>query len=176
MRKVIFFGAISMDGFLADKDYSLDWLFKYDSKLVTEKCYDPFIKNVGTTIMGRQTYNDLIKEVGKVPYDDMDNYILSHHALPVEYQQNNVIQTSGPVTDLVRKLKVSEGKDIWIVGGGKLVTELISTKLIDTLEIQIAPVILGDGQRLFESVDAPSQFKLQSAEQYGQFTDLVFQL
>ncbi|MFD1417910.1 dihydrofolate reductase family protein [Companilactobacillus keshanensis] len=169
MRKIKFYGAMSLDGYLADQNNSLDWLFKYEDTDIMEKSYQPFIKDIDTTIMGRQTYDDLMNITDKFPYPDTTNYVLTHRKINSE----NVISKSIPVEKLIRELKQETGRDIWIIGGGKVISNLIKHHLIDSLQLQITPDILGNGIRLFQHMDNTSEFKLTASQQYDQFIDLT---
>ena len=60
MRKVCFYGAISLDGYLADEQDSLQWLF--DTPTGEKTTYEEFDAQVDTTIMGRVTYEEVKKE------------------------------------------------------------------------------------------------------------------
>ncbi|WP_125589812.1 dihydrofolate reductase family protein [Companilactobacillus jidongensis] len=172
MRKVIFYGAISLDGYLADKDYSLDWLFKYNDQKIMEESYQPFFKQVDTIIMGRQTYDDLMQMSEEFPYPNTEVFVLSHREINSEY----VKQTDKTIAELVKELKETTGKDIWIVGGGQLVSSLIEQNLIDTLQIQITPDLLGSGVKLFQHMNHTSNFKTIFAKQYGELIDVKYQL
>ncbi|WP_125715344.1 dihydrofolate reductase family protein [Companilactobacillus kedongensis] len=172
MRKVKFYGATSLDGYLADQNNSLDWLFKYEDTSIMEKSYQPFIKNIDTTIMGRQTYDDLMDMTDEFPYPDTTNYVLTHRKI----KSKDVISKNIPVEKLIGQLKQEPGKDIWIIGGGKIVSSLIEHHLIDSLQLQITPDILGNGIRLFQPMNSNSDFKLTSSQQFDQFIDLTYEL
>ncbi|WP_125764827.1 dihydrofolate reductase family protein [Companilactobacillus hulinensis] len=172
MRKVVFYGAISLDGYLADKNYSLDWLFKYNDEKIMKESYEPFFEQVDTTIMGRRTYDDLMSMSTEFPYPDTNNFVLSHREINSRY----IKQTNEPVEELVQHLKKQNGKDIWIIGGGKLVSSLLDLNLIDTLQIQITPDILGSGVKLFEHMNEAHQFKTIFTKQYGDLVDIKYQL
>lgn len=172
MRKVKFYGAISLDGYLADENNSLEWLFKYDDSDIMDKSYQPFIKDIDTTIMGRQTYDDLMSMTDEFPYKDTTNYVLTHNKI----NSDKVISKNMPIEKLITNLKEKPGNDIWIIGGGKIVSTLIDHRLIDSLQIQITPDILGKGIKLFTSISHSSEFNLIDSQRFGQFIDLTYQL
>lgn len=66
MRKVVFYGAISLDGFLSDEKDDLQWLF--DTDLAGQSTYEMFEKQVDTVVMGRITYQEAKKINGKAPF------------------------------------------------------------------------------------------------------------
>ncbi|WP_125568169.1 dihydrofolate reductase family protein [Companilactobacillus insicii] len=172
MRKVVFYGATSLDGYLADQNYSLDWLFKYDDEKIMRESYQPFFEHVDTIIMGRQTYDDLMSMSDEFPYPNNEVFVLSHRKINSKY----VKQTDKPINELVDELKKQKGKDIWIVGGGKLVSSLLDNNLIDTLQIQITPDLLGSGVKLFNNINNTSNFETIFAKQYGDLVDIKYQL
>lgn len=59
MRKIVFYGAISLDGFLADEQDNLQWLF--DTDLAGVSTYEAFEENIDTVVMGRVTYEETTK-------------------------------------------------------------------------------------------------------------------
>ena len=73
-----------------------------------------------------------------------------------------------------KNFKKNEGKDIWIVGGGGLFSELIEADLIDEYWIQIAPVLLGKGKRLFEEGNYRQRLKFVETTHMGELTELHF--
>ncbi len=59
MRKIIFYGAVSLDGYLATKTDDLQWLF--DTPTGEQTTYEAFYETIDTTIMGRKTYQEAKK-------------------------------------------------------------------------------------------------------------------
>ncbi|WP_025024744.1 dihydrofolate reductase family protein [Companilactobacillus nodensis] len=172
MRNVIFYGAVSLDGYLADDNYSLDWLFKYNDEKIMKESYQPFFEQVDTVIMGRKTYDDLMRMSDEFPYPNTEVFVLSHRKIDSKY----VKQTDKPVDELVKELKEKSGKNIWIVGGGQIVSSLIEHNLIDTIQIQITPDLLGSGVKLFQHMNHASRFQTIFAKQYGELIDIKYQL
>ncbi|MBC1473264.1 dihydrofolate reductase [Listeria grandensis] len=170
MRKVVFYGAISLDGYLADQNNSLTWLFETDTG--GETTYENFIKSVDSVIMGRVTYQEVLKLLKAEPlYPDQEVFVFTR-------DQNTAfkdVQTihENPVT-FINKLKASAGKSIWIVGGGNLLKPLVEANLIDEWWIQITPVLLGKGKRLFEEGDYLDRLELVGTTSFGQFVELHY--
>lgn len=76
---------------------------------------------------------------------------------------------------IIKDLKVATGKWIWIVGGGGLVTSLMASELIDDYWIQLAPVFLGAGKRLFPEGDYEQRVTFVEATQMGEMVELHYQ-
>ncbi len=143
-RKTVLFSAMSLDGFIAKEDGNIDWLFNIPNLDKTDHGYNDFIKTIDTTIMGRKTYDQILKDVGCDTdiYPGKSNYVFSHNKMEstksVEFITRNIV-------DFVREIKMLPGKDIWIVGGGEINSILFENNLIDRLQVQIFPVLLNKG-------------------------------
>lgn len=166
---VSFYGCISLDGYLADVNHSLDWLYRTGE--LEETSYEQFYASIDVTIMGKRTFDEIAKmDQPQLVYAQTENYVLTHaKELPVEGFQ----PIEGDIVTLVRSFP--KEKNIWIVGGNQLVAPLLEHNLFDQLMIQIAPVLLGDGIPLFTKRTNQKQFKLIEAKQYGPFAELVYQ-
>ncbi len=142
MRKIVLFIATSIDGFIAGKDGNTDWLFTEG-----DFGYNEFYNSIDTTIMGYNTYY-FIKHFPQFPYPDKKNYVFSRRMR--EPDGNPVEFVLGNVPDFTRKLKKKPGKNIWLVGGGKINSLLLNAGLIDRMIISIHPIALGQGIKLFK--------------------------
>ena len=76
---------------------------------------------------------------------------------------------------LIRNLKSSEGRDIWICGGAEIVCQLMRDDLIDRFYISVIPVILGDGIRLFEKTEKRLELKLLEIRSWNGITELRYE-
>lgn len=168
MRRVQFYGAISLDGYLATTDHDLQWLMKTEGG--EDANSDRFFKQIDTTIMGRKTYDVSKSLMGdELFFPDKDNYVLSRTR---RGHEEDVTYYDGSPVELVHNLQKQAGGNIWIVGGGQLVTDLVAADLIDEWWIQIAPVLLGDGIRLFKKGDYATRLKLLDVNRYDQLAEL----
>lgn len=169
MRKICFYGAISLDGYLANEHDSLQWLF--DTPTGEETTYEAFEQQIDTTIMGRITYEEVKKMTENAPvYPDKTNYIYSRTLS----QLKDAIVIPEDIVSFVKELKTKEGKMIWIVGGGRLVTELMEHELIDEWFIQLAPVFLGKGKRLFQEQSTPQRLTLVETKTMGELVEVHY--
>ncbi|NIP57544.1 MAG: dihydrofolate reductase, partial [Gemmatimonadetes bacterium] len=66
----------------------------------------------------------------------------------------------------VERLRASEGKDIWLFGGGRLFRSLVDAGLVDTVEVAIVPVLLGDGVPLLPAGPGPVRLELSAEETF----------
>jgi dihydrofolate reductase len=165
---VYFYGCITMDGYLADKNYNLDWL--YQSGTSEETDYERFYKSMDITIMGKRTYQEIenIENIGNM-YGTTTNYVLTHaKSLSVE----EFIPINCDVVEFVKQ--IDKDKNIWIVGGNTVLAPLLDNNMVEHMIIQIAPVLLGDGIPLFTQKDALKRFHLEEVKKYGQFAELIY--
>lgn len=167
-RKISCFIAVSLDGFIATRDDSLDWLFKVEGE--GDAGYAEYIENVDTVVMGRRTYDWVMaQEDGKFPYTEQDCYVFTSSRTG---QDNFVTFTDEDVASFVDRMLQKPGKDIWVVGGSQLLHAFLQERLIDEFIISIAPTLIGSGIPLFQESGFEQEFTLKSVKQYGQFSQL----
>lgn len=168
MRKIAFYGAISLDGYLAESNDSLQWLFDTPTG---ETTYAAFDQQFDTMVMGRKTYEEAKKLSEGTPFYPEKEVIVFSRKLK-QLPEAKVV-SEDPV-DYLKQLQKQEGKMIWIVGGGNLLKPLIEADLIDEWWIQIAPVLLGKGKRLFEEGDYHQRLELVDTTQMEQLYELHY--
>lgn len=80
MRKVILYIAMSLDGYIADKDGGVEWLTGQDKEAENEDTYSEFIKGIDTVVMGRTTYDQVREELSPEiwPYEQLTSYVITH--------------------------------------------------------------------------------------------------
>lgn len=154
MRKLSLFIATSLDGYIAKDNDNLDFL-KLVEKEGEDYGYAEFTVNIDTIILGRKTYDWVLREIGTLHYDngDRDVYVFTRSPRP---DSGRTKFYSGSLTGLIQQLRSQNGKDIYCDGGAEIVNELIKSDLIDEYIISIVPVLLGSGVRLFKS-ERPEQ-------------------
>jgi dihydrofolate reductase len=167
---VYFYGCITLDGYLADKDHQLDWLYETDSG--EETSYESFYKNMDIMIMGKRTFSaiETIEDIDRI-HGTTKNYVFTH-------DKSLSVKGFMPVdADVVEFVKQIEGdQNVWIVGGNTVLAPLLEHDMVDTLIIQIAPVLLGAGVPLFTQKEMLKRFHLEGVKQYGQLAELTYSL
>ncbi len=173
MRKVILFIAMSLDGYIADRNGSVDWLHGQGSDGENIDVYSEFVKGIDTILMGWNTYHQVTTELSPTEwvYSDFTTYVVTHNEMDSSEQ---IRFTRESPACLVKKLKTEAGKDIWICGGANLIRQLMDEDLIDQYYISVIPTLLGAGIRLFEGVEKEIKLKLQRTQTYNGITDLVY--
>ena len=165
---VFFYGCVTLDGYLADKNHGLDWLHQTGS--AEDTGYDDFYQKMDITMMGRRTYDEIARlEDAANVYPTTENYVFTHAgSLP----RKGFVPVSGDVAEFVAGL--GSDKNIWVVGGNTILTPLLERDMVDHLIIQIAPVLLGEGVPLFTQKEGQMRFRLDEVKRYGQFAELIY--
>lgn len=163
MRKIKLYIATSLDGYIASPDEDLDWLTQYPNPDKLDYGYKEFYKTVDTVIMGGRTYHSILSMDVLWPYKDKETYIVTRHS---SNNQQNIQFITEHVIENITQLKEKEGKDIWLVGGGELVSMLLDHNLVDTMVITSIPTILGNGIPLFPNAPKSSNWEVISSQKY----------
>ena len=171
MPKVVLYIAMSLDGKIARSNDQLDWLFAVEGD--GDNGYAEFFKTVGAVIMGRKTYEEVLKlEEGAYPYKDIPNYILTRQP---DREAEHVTFTDEPIEELIHRLKGEVDQDVWLIGGGEVIKSAMEHDLIDRYEIAIAPVVLGEGIPLFPEGTKETKLRLTSQRASGQFVMVTYE-
>lgn len=154
MRRLSLFIAISLDGYIAKPNDDLGFLKLVETE-GQDYGYEEFVSTIDTIIMGRKTYDYVIREIGASHYDngERDVYVITRTERP------SVGKTkfyTGNLIELVQSLKRKNGKNIYCDGGAEIINQLLKYDLIDDFFISIIPILVGNGTRLFKD-DRPEQ-------------------
>jgi dihydrofolate reductase len=145
MRKVIYGGAISLDGFLAGPGEDLSWLrWSDDSAKIAAETF----RGVDTMLMGRKTFEAGQRLGGGPQMKGVKTYIFSRTLKSIPERPDYAL-TSEEVAGFVRRIKGEEGGNILVMGGGELGSALIEAGLVDEIGFSIHPVLLGGGPPAF---------------------------
>ena len=150
-----YYTAMTLDGFIAGADHSLEWLFKHEQDRAGPLNYADFIARVGALAMGSTTYEWILDHefAGKDPAEwkwpyDVPCWVFTHRELqvvtgaPIEF-------TSGDVRPVHGEMVAAAGdRNAWIVGGGDLAGQFADAGLLDEVIVYVAPVTLGVGAPL----------------------------
>lgn len=174
MRKTVLFIAMSLDGYIADRNGKVDWLNGQSMDVENEDTYSEFAKEIDTVIMGWKTYHQVVTELSPTEwiYSDFTSYVITHQKQESTADIHFVQETP---QDLICRLKEEPGKDIWICGGASIVQQLMQNSLIDKFYISIIPTILGDGIRLFDKADSELKLRLSETRNYNGIVETVYE-
>jgi len=149
--------AASLDGFIARKDGSVDWMETAD-EFAGGETMDPgsveaFLKTIDCYVMGSRTYETALNFEAKGlgwAYGGKPTFVLSHRTLT--RTRETVEFYSGDLSRLVNERLKPRFNGIWFVGGGALSGECLRLGLADELRYSIAPVLIGEGISFFEKL------------------------
>jgi dihydrofolate reductase len=169
-----YYTATTLDGFIADPDNSLEWLFTSEREDDGPLNYGEFIAEVGAMAMGSTTYEWILDHefAGKDPTEwkwpyEIPCWVFTHRQLPV-IPDARIEFTSADVAVVHEQMLVAAGdRNVWIVGGGDLAGQFADEGLLDEVIVSIAPVTLGDGAPLL-----PRRIELR-LEELGRNGDFV---
>ena len=159
-RKVVLGLGISLDGYIARPDGSVDFLF-----MPKDYSMGPFFKTIDTAVLGRKTHDDGLKMGGT--FGGGIKYFVFSRTLPPG-ERNGITFTDespGAVIAAIRKLP---GKHIWLMGGGELIRDFLKEDLVDELYLGVVPVLIGEGIPLFPSGFPQREFDLIENKSYSQ--------
>jgi dihydrofolate reductase len=161
MRKVVLGLGISLDGYIARPDGSVDFLF-----MPKDYSMAPFFATIDTAIMGRKTLDAGLKMGGgSIPSYGLKYYVLSR-SQPTGERHGAKFTRQTPAA-LLRELRKHPGKNIWLMGGGELARDFLKADLIDELYLGVIPVLIGDGIPLFPAGFPQREFSLLENKTYS---------
>ena len=164
MRKLLLFIATSLDGYIAKPNDDLSFL-RLVEKEGEDYGYAEFTANIDTIILGRKTYDYLLKEIGSSHYDngERDVFVITRTSRP---STGRTTFYTGNLVELVLRLKSGSGKNIYCDGGAEIINELLQYDLIDEFIISVIPILLGNGTKLFKDERPEQQLQLVSSKTF----------
>jgi len=178
MSTVVWHVTMSLDGFIAGPDDGMDWVFDYFSEETNDTARE-VIETTGAIIMGRHTYEvedryrpGIYGGAWTGPY-----FVLTHQppaSIPEWMTGTFITEDIEPA--VARATEAAAGKSVGILGAN-VARQCLEHGLLDEIVIHLAPVLLGDGVRLF-AFPGGRRVRLEPTrvEQTGQLTDLRFRL
>ncbi|QKJ25570.1 dihydrofolate reductase [Aquiluna borgnonia] len=166
MFKTIFYGVISLDGYLAAEGGEMGWAEKYLSE-DEDFGWMELISSSGSVLMGRKTFEF---ELQTTPELDriLPTYVLTEQPLKFDgLRIPNLHFISGDLREVVATIKAKHPGHLFVGGGAMLVDTLLVMGLIDELRLFIAPDILSSGIRLFKGSTVREQFNLIQSKSYA---------
>ena len=159
MRKIRYAVAMSLDGYIAGPNGEADWIVR-DPEVNFGELWAQF----DTLLMGRRTYDAAIARVGKGAIQGMKTVVVSRTLRPSDHP--NVTIISELKRDQMQALRDQSGKDIWLFGGGDLFRVLLEMRQVDTVEVSVMPVLLGNGVALLPPPAQQAKLKLSGQKIY----------
>jgi dihydrofolate reductase len=163
--------AASLDGFIARKDGSVDWLETSDEfaggETMEPGFVEEFLKTIDCYVMGSRTYETALRFEAKGfgwSYGDKPTFVLTRRQLP--RTRSTVEFHSGDLAEFVNHRLRATFKSIWFVGGSAVSADCVRLGLADELRYSILPVLIGDGIPFFEKLDKDVPLHLAEIKAY----------
>ncbi len=184
MAEIKLFIATTIDGFIAREDGSLDWLPGSDpnapeaegaSELSeNDGGYGEFISTIDIVVLGRKTYEEVLGFGVDWPYGNCKSYVAtSDKNYKTSTHNTFTLNKIDPVT--IDELKTESKLNVWVVGGGQLITEFLNHDAIDEMTISVFSTILGTGIRLFPNNPKETSFTLVKTKHFDTgFVNLTY--
>ena len=152
--KACVFIAVSLDGFIARPNGSIDWLDQANTLIPEgeDLGFRDFMDKTDAMIMGRLTYEKALS-FSEWPYADKMVFVMSHKGIKIpEALSESVISSSEAPADLLNWLALRGVRQVY-VDGGLTIQSFLREGLISEMTITTIPVLLGSGKPLFGSLD-----------------------
>jgi dihydrofolate reductase len=137
MRKIRYSAAMSLDGYIAGPKGEFDWI-----PMDPDIDFGALFSRFDAVLLGRKTFEAARKQGGG-PSRGMEAFVFSRTLKPQDCPGATLVAEGA--RDLLAALKAKTGKDIWLMGGGSLVSSLLEIGMVDTVEVAVIPVFLGRG-------------------------------
>lgn len=182
MGRIVFDTATSFNGWIADEDNSLAWLFAVEGGEHPDDGLFP--TSVSVMVEGSTTYEWVLAESDILAHPekwrefhgDRPTFVFTTRELPVP-EGADIRFVSGPVADVLAEIRAAAGDgDIWVVGGGDLAGQFLDAGALDEIALSVAPVALTAGAPLFPRRVGSDRLRLVSASAVGQFARLVYRV
>ena len=181
MARTRYYAAATLDGYIADESDGIDWLQTYDegfegSEEPVGEGMKSFMDEIGSLLMGSATYEFILRYGSNWPYEDRPTWVLTSRELEsmeganLRFHDGDVSEVHGDA------LEAAGDRDLWVVGGGSVASQLEQAGMLDELQVTVVPVVLGSGKPLF--AHPPSKpMKLLSTRSFSNgMTELTYAL
>ena len=163
-RKIIVHIATSADGYIARRDGNIDWL---TNRPAPKGFYGlpAFERSVDAKILGRQTF-DLSVALGAKFSGDKKHYVFSRR--PARNPAPAGVQfVTEPIGVFVERLRKEPGKNIWMMGGGELISSFLDEHAIDEFIVSVVPTFIGEGIPLIRPLRRDVPLRLLSVRDFS---------
>ncbi len=182
MGSIIYDTATTLNGYLADENHSLDWLFAVEGG--QEPTPEQYPADARVLVYGSHTYEWVLREENLLAepakwqalWEDKPTFIFTSRDLPIP-EGADVRLIRGSVAEALSAIRAAAGDgDIWVMGGGDLAGQFLDAGALDTIALSVAPAALPGGAPLLPRRLGPDRLSLVSAGAQGQFARLIYRV
>jgi dihydrofolate reductase len=159
-RRVRYGVAMSLDGFIAGPNGEADWIIM-DPEIDFQAIY---WSQFDTIVMGRRTFEVVKRAGGGGSTPDMQVFVFSRTLRQEDHPGVTIVEDPAR---LIAELRSKPGKDIWLWGGGSIFRSFAELGLVDTVEVGVIPVLLGEGVPLLAAPAKRVTLKLTGHKLYA---------
>jgi dihydrofolate reductase len=151
MSAVVYYAAMSLDGYIAERDDTIEWLMGFPgvepgpAVTTVEGGYDEFYEDIGALVMGSVTYEWVLEHIESWPYPGKPSWVMTSRELPTVDGQDIRFGT-----DFQAMIESAGDRKLWVVGGGNVASQFADAGLLDEVWVTVVPVVLGSGKPLFD--------------------------
>ncbi|WP_437582876.1 dihydrofolate reductase family protein [Paramicrobacterium sp. CJ85] len=180
MTRIVYNTASSLNGYIADDDNSLDWLFAVESGEAPD--HGTFMRDIGVIVEGSTTYEWVLSSTKLMEnpekwttfFGETPTYVFTSRELPIP-EGADVRLVGGEVLDHLDEIvTAAAGRDVWLVGGGELVGQFYDIGALDEIQISVAPAALAGGAPLFPRTTEPGDLELTEVKRFGDFVHVCY--
>jgi dihydrofolate reductase len=192
MGKITAFLSMSLDGFIAGPkddnrpdrelealDKLSDWMFRGKTGSEAVEFQEQLFKSIGAVVMGRRIFDLGVGPWGDNPVYHAPVFVLTHKPEEIMVKQGGTtftFVTDGAKSALNQAKAAAGNKDIRVIGGANVVQQFINEKWLDEIEIDLIPILLGEGIRLFDHIDKPIELERIQVTESPDVTHLKFRI
>jgi dihydrofolate reductase len=159
MRKIRYLVATSVDGYIAGPNGEADWI-----GIDPEVDFAAIWAQFDTLLLGRRTYEAASKRLGETAFTGITSIVFSRTMKQQDHPRATIVSQSN--AEWIQALKNQSGKDIWLMGGSQLFRSFLDSGYVDSVEVTVIPVLLGNGIPLLPPPYTPAKLKLFSSKIY----------
>ncbi len=183
MGKVVAGMTMSLDGYINDRKGSVGRLYKDLKELRRSEVLQESIRNTGAVVMGRNAYAMSVDPdwyAGNYEYQ-VPIFVLCETQPQKHPKETNELTftfvTHGIERAIAQAKKAAGNKEVTVIGGANTVEQCIKAELVDELHIDIMPVLLGGGRKLFEHIgEEPIELEKIQVQEIGERTSIQFRI
>ncbi|MFZ4630325.1 MAG: dihydrofolate reductase family protein [Bacteroidia bacterium] len=165
MSRVTLFIATTLDGKIARRNGELDWLMNRPNPNQLDFGYHEFLSTVGAIVLGKTTYKEILGFGIEWPYTRIPAYVATTDP-KFQAKTPDTYTFTTDLTEFVTDLRQKIKKDIWLMGGGQLISTFLKNDLLDRMILTLIPTTIGEGISLFQEINKETKWALTHVERF----------